>query len=120
MKNFPNAGRRSFVKNGSLLLLGSGAPLAPLLQGHAADGDPEISAKRLLRAGLITDLAEEARSAEGPPASLGPIQALTTAQLGGRTAAAAIVSESPLAISCVRGVPSFASPNSFPLIVIPT
>jgi hypothetical protein len=66
------------------------------------------------------DLTEESRSAEGPPESLGPIQALTTAQLGGRTAAAAIVSELPLSINCVRGVPSVDSPDSFPLIVIPS
>ncbi len=68
----------------------------------------------------VADLAEEARSAAGPAASLGRIQALTTAQLGGRTAASAIVSESPVSINCVHGVPSDDSPTSYPLIVSPS
>ncbi len=68
----------------------------------------------------FADLAEEARSAAGPAESLGRIEAITTAQLGGRTAAAAVVSESPLAISCVRGVPTFDSESSFPMIVSPS
>lgn len=68
----------------------------------------------------VADLTEEARSAAGPAESLERIQALTTAQLGGRTAVAAVVSESPLAINCVRGVPSLDSTYSYPLIVIPS
>ncbi len=68
----------------------------------------------------VADLDEEVRSAAGPAESLGRIQALTTAQLGGRTAAAAVVSESPLAINCVLGVPSLDSAYSFPLIVSPS
>lgn len=90
---------------------------------HLTNESSDIAAVvlRTVAAGAtVADLAEEARSVEGPPESLGPIQALTTSQLGGRTAAAAVVSELPLVINCVRGIPSLDSPISFPLIVIPS
>ncbi len=56
MKNMPNGSRRSFVKNGSLILLGGAATLPTALQAADSATGSENSAKRLLRAGLITDL----------------------------------------------------------------
>jgi len=65
-------------------------------------------------------LVAEERAGNVPAASLGVIQAISTAQLGGATAAAAVVGSEPIAIACVRGIPSGTSTSYYPLIVSPS
>lgn len=66
-----------------------------------------------------TALVEE-ELVTSPAASLGVIQAISTAEVGGATGIAAVIGGTPLAISCSLGVPSNSSTNYYPLIVRPS
>jgi len=66
------------------------------------------------------ELVAEEQAGVVPAASLGVIHAISTAQLGGSTGAAAVVSSDPIVISCVLGIPSSTSTAHYPLIVSPS
>jgi basic membrane protein A len=68
----------------------------------------------------VAELAEESRRAPGPAASLGPIHAISTVQLGGRTGAAVLITDSPLSINCFNGPAGRIARDNFALIVSPT
>ena len=72
--------------------------------------------------GTTTDdlLAASGTTTTGKPSQLGKIQAITTAEVGGTTSAAAVVGGQPLSITCITGTPSGTSTDSYPLIVSPT
>jgi len=67
-----------------------------------------------------SELVAEERAGVVPAGSLGVIHAISTAQLGGSTGAAAVISGEPISISCVLGVPSSTSTAHYPLIVSPS
>jgi len=87
------------------------------------NGSSDVAAIALRRVpiGMTgAELVAEEQAGVVPAASLGVIHAISTAQLGGSTGAAAVVSSDPIVISCVLGVPSSTSTAQYPLIVSPS
>lgn len=92
-----------------------------LAQLTNASSDVAAIALRPVPIGMTgAELVAEEQAGVVPAASLGVIHAISTAQLGGSTGAAAVVSGEPIAISCILGVPSSTSTAHYPLIVSPS